>query len=94
MALAKVDLADAVARNSTFAGDHAHQIADLYAISRSDRHEKTRHAAGGSAGSIGICRSWLRRWSSILSRRTSLGTFALEQIERRGSELRGVELLE
>jgi hypothetical protein len=94
MALAKVDLADTVARNSTFAGDHAHQIADLNAIPSSDRHEKTRHAAGGSPGSIGICWSWLRRWSSILSCRASLGTFALEQIERRGRELRGVELLE
>jgi hypothetical protein len=94
MALAKVDLADAVARNSAFARDNAHQIADLHAIPRSNRHEKTRHAAGGSPGSIGIRRSWLCGWSSILSRRTSLGTLALEQIERRGSELRGVELLE
>jgi hypothetical protein len=94
MALTKVDLADVVARNSAFAGDHAHQIADLHAIPRSDRHEETRHAAGGGPGSIAIRRSWLSGWSSILSCRASLGTFALEEKERRGGELRGVELLE
>jgi hypothetical protein len=94
MALAKVDLADVVARNSAFAGDHAHQIADLHAIPRSNRHEKTRHAAGGGPGSIGVRRSWLRGWSSIFGCRTSLGTFALEQIKRGGGELRGVKLLE
>jgi hypothetical protein len=94
MALAQIDLANVIARNSAFASNCTHQIADLHSVARSDSHEKTRHAAGRSPRSIGVRRSRLRGWSSMLGRRTSLSALALEQIKRRGSELRGIELLE
>jgi hypothetical protein len=94
MALAQIDLANVIAWNPAFTGNSTHQIADLHSVARSDGHEQTRHAARRSPGSIGIRRSRLRGWSSMLGRRTSLSALALEQVKRRGSELRGIELLE
>jgi hypothetical protein len=78
MALAQVDLANVVARNSAFAGNRAHEIADLHAIPRSDGHEETRHPARRGLGSIAVRRSRPRDWGSVLSCRASLGTLALE----------------
>ena len=94
MALAQVDLSDVIAGNSSFAGDRAHQIADLHTITRSDSHEETRHPARCRLGSIAIRRPRPRDWWSVLGCRAPLGSLALQQVKRGGSELRGVELLE
>jgi hypothetical protein len=94
MALAQIDFADVIAGNSAFAGDGTHQVTDFYAIARSNGHEKARHTTGRSPRPIAICRSRLRRRGSVLSRRAPLSALALEQKKRRGSELRGIELLE
>jgi hypothetical protein len=94
MALAQVDLANMIAGNSAFAGDDAHQIADLHAIAGSNGHEKARHAAGRRSGAIALSGSRLRRRRSVLGRRASLGALALEQVKRCCSELRCIELLE
>jgi hypothetical protein len=94
MALSQVDLADVIASNPAFACDHSHQIADLYAIARSDSHEKARHSAGRGPRSIAVGRSRLCGRRSVLGRRASLGALALEEIERGRGKLRGIELLE
>jgi hypothetical protein len=94
MALAQVDLANVIARNSAFAGDRAHQIADLHAIACSDGHEKTRHPAGCGLGSITIRRPRLRGGDGVLCCRAPLGTLALEHIKRGGCELRRIKLLQ
>src|ERR1700682_13236 len=94
MAFAQIDFANVIARNSSFAGDRAHQIADLHAVARSDSHEKPRHPARCGLGSIAIRRSRPRDWDGVLSGRAPLGTLALEQVKRGGSELRGIKLLE
>jgi hypothetical protein len=88
MALAQVDLANVVSRNPAFAGDRTHQIADLHSVAGSDSHEKARHAACRSSGSIAAFRrSGLRGGSSVLRGRTTLSALALEKVKRRGSEL-------
>jgi hypothetical protein len=94
MALAQVDFADVIAGNSTFAGDRSHQVTDLYTIARSNGHEKARHPAGRGPGSIAISEPWLRGRGRVLGSSASLCALALEQVKRRGSELRSIELLE
>jgi hypothetical protein len=94
MALAQVDFANVVARNSAFAGDQAHQIADLHTIARSDSHEKARHPARCGLGTIAIGRSRPRDWRSVLGCRAPLGALALEQVKSGSGELRRVELFE
>src|ERR1700694_2123222 len=94
VALAKVDLANMIARNSAFAGDRAHKIADFHAIACSDSHEKARHPARCRLGPIAIRRPRPGEWGSVLRCRAPLGALALEYVKRSGSELRRVELLE
>jgi hypothetical protein len=94
MALAQVDLADVIAGNSALASDGTHQVSDLHTVARSNGHEEARHPAGRGSRAIGVCRSRLRGRRSVLGRRASLGALALEQVERRSSELGGIEFLE
>jgi hypothetical protein len=94
MALPQVDLSNSIAGNSSLASDGPHEIADLHTIARSDGHEKACHSARSSGGPITLGRPWPGSRRSVLGSGAPLRSFALENVKRGGSELRGVELLE
>jgi hypothetical protein len=95
--LAQVDLADMIARNAAFAGDHPHQVSSLHAIAGANRHEEPRHSTGSTrrcAGTVSLCGPRTRDRNLIRLSLPSLRSLALQQMERRGSQLGGVKFLE
>jgi hypothetical protein len=95
--LAQVDLADAITRNAAFAGDHPHQVSSLHAVASSNRHKEPRHPTGGTggcAGTVSLRRPGTCDRNLVRLGLPSLRSLALQQMERRGSQLGGVKFLE
>jgi hypothetical protein len=94
MTLAEVDLPDMIRGNSPFAGNYAHQIADLHAVAGADCHKETRHSAAVSARTLALRRPWTSSGWRIRLGHAPLCSLALEQVEGGRGELEGVELFE
>ena len=100
MALLQIDLSDTLSGNPALSGDDAHEISDLHAVARADRHEETRHTAstgtGTSPGSRALAISRPRPSGRCLVRfgLASLGPLALQYVKSGGRELRPVEFQE
>jgi hypothetical protein len=97
VALLQVDFSDAIAGNSTLAGDNPHDISDLHSIPRADCHKEPDHSgsgAGSGARPLTIGRPGLRSGGLMRFGLSALGTLAFQYIERGSSKLRPVEFLE
>jgi len=92
--LLQIDLSDAIAGNSALSGDDAHEISDLDAVARANRHEETRHPRGSSSRARTIDRLWPSGRRLIRLGQSPLSPLALQHVKSSGGELSPVEFPE
>jgi hypothetical protein len=85
--LLQIDLSDAISGNSALAGDDAHEISDLDAVARANRHEETRHPRGCTSRARTISRLWPSGRRLIRLGQSSLSPLALQHVKSGGGEL-------